>query len=131
MQPIPGMARRAALSLAALALAGCASGPGADAPTREVMVKVERPVRTFTLCLAHGLDDHWPDLEHNVARLADGGFEVRTAAFGKAPMMVNRVRGTDRGIAVTTHVYAAAPPPGDWLEAVDEAIEECDGRRLA
>ena len=130
MQLIPGMACRAALWFAALALAGCASGPGTDAPTREVMVKAERPVRTFTLCLAHGLDDHWPDLEHNVARLADGGFEARTGAFRQAPIMVNRLRGTARGIAVTPHVYAATPPPAEWFEAIDEAFEECDALRL-
>lgn len=124
--------------LAAAAIAGCAGAPRSEAPAamraeplkREVMVNAQRPVRTFTLCFAHGLDEHWPDLEHNVARLPGNAFEVRTQAFRQAPMMVNRVQGTPRGIALTTLVYFATPPAEEWLEAVDEAIEDCDAKRL-
>ena len=111
--------------LVAVALAGCTGVPRAES-MRDVMVKVERPLRTFTLCFAHGLDEHRPDLEHNVVRLADGAFEVRTQAYRQPPVMVNRLQGTARGIAVTTRVHIATPPPAEWLEAVDEAIEDCD-----
>jgi hypothetical protein len=56
---------------------------------------------------------------------------VHTQAFRQTPMMVNRMQGTLRGIAVTTLVYAATPPAEEWFDAVDEAIEDRDGESQA
>ena len=70
---------------------------------------------------------HGVVLEHNVATLAGGAYEVRTPAEDRTTLMVNGMRATTGRVTASTRVHAASPPLGEWFEAVDAAIEECNG----